>query len=271
MLAKFLFPPRCAACRALLPWTALGDDGVRGKAIERALCASCRAKWLEAERVECSTCACPVRLCLCMPQSLKSARMHALFKLSYYVPRKREHVQNRVIYHIKASGERRTSRFLSERLAPSIAETLRVKGISLEDCTVTYLPRSMRAVLANGVDQSKNLAKALSSLLGIKTVCLIRRRRGANRVQKQLSFEERAKNAKNAFLPARHADCRGKTVLLVDDIVTTGAGMAACSRILYSLGARRVLGVTAAVDEINQDLGAKGVIYRDFREENGIF
>jgi len=271
MLGKFLFPPRCAACRKLLSWTAPGDDRVRGRSIERALCSSCSAKWLDAEQAECGTCASPIRYCLCMPQSLKTARMHALFKLSYYVPRRREHVQNRVIYHIKESGEGRTPQFLAERLAPSIAETLRIHGISLDSCVVTYLPRSTRAVVAGGVDQSKNLAQALSGILGIPSVRLIRRRRGANRVQKQLSPEERVKNAKSAFLFAGDADCRGKTVLLVDDIVTTGAGMAACSRILYSEGARRVIGVTVAVDEINRDLGVKGLISRDSREKSAFF
>ena len=206
-----------------------------------------------------------------MPQSLKSARMHALFKLVYYVPRKREHTQNRVIYHVKESAERRTPYFLAERLAPSIAEALRENGISLGECVVTYLPRSDRAVLVGGVDQSKNLSQALSQILGIPAVRMIRRRRGANRAQKRLSAEERAQNAKRSFLPVRDADCREKTVLLVDDIVTTGAGLAACTKILYSMGARRVLGVTIAMDEINRDSSVKGLISRDFREKTMFF
>lgn len=262
-LSRLLFPPKCAACRELLDWRAPFEKEKRGRAIEAALCKACRDEWLEAEDDTCGICASRVRECLCMPQALRTARMHALFKLVYYVPKRREKTQNRVVYHVKDEGEWRTPYFLAERLSPVIAETLRLSRIPLEDCVLTYLPRTARAVRLHGIDQSKRLAQAISEILGIPMQPLLRRRIGANRVQKKLSAEEREKNARRAFRPVNGADAEGKTVLLVDDVVTTGAGMAACTRLLYSVGARRVLGIAIAVDDVNRDLCVKGRIYRD--------
>ena len=263
-LSRLLFPPRCAACRELLNWRAPFEKEKRGSAIENALCATCRDAWLEAERTECGICASSVRDCLCMPQDLRAARMHALFKAVYYVPKKRNTVQNRVVYHIKEEGERRTPYFLAERLSPGIAETLRRSKIPLEDCILTYLPRTSRAVRLHGIDQSERLARAIAQVLGIPMQPMLRRRRGANRVQKHLSAQDRMKNARRSFRAAKGAKAAvGKTVLLVDDVVTTGAGMAACTRILYSVGARRVLGIAVAVDDVNRDLCVMGRIRRD--------
>lgn len=271
LFTRLFFPPRCAACRTLLPWGYVRKTHLRGEAIGQALCADCRVKWEEAENAECGVCASRVRDCLCMPQALRAARVHALFKLTYYVPGRREQTQNRVVYHIKEENEPRTPYFLAERLAPSVAEGLRMASIPLETCVLTYLPRTARAVRLHGIDQSKNLARELSRVLGIPVRRLLRRRKGANRVQKKLSLEERLKNAKNSFLSVRSADCVGKTVLLVDDIVTTGAGMAACARILSARGARRVLGVAVAVDEVNRDVGVMGLIRRDAWDEKRFF
>ena len=235
----------------------------KGYAVKTALCSRCEAEWREAESDECGVCASHVRDCLCMPPLLRAARVHALFKLVYYLPGKREATQNRVVYHVKEEGERYTHAFLAERLSPSVAEGLRMAGIAWEECILTYLPRTPRAVRLCGFDQSKNLCRALSDLLGIPMQALVRRRFGANRVQKRLSQEERLKNAKASFRPSRHADCTGKTVLLVDDVVTTGAGLSECARVLYGRGAKRVLCVAIAADDVNRDVGVKGRIQRD--------
>ena len=45
---------------------------------------------------------------------------------------------------------------------------------------------------------------------------------------------------------------KDKTVILVDDIVTTGSSMAACARLLYSAGAYSVLGVSIGITEKKQ-------------------
>jgi predicted amidophosphoribosyltransferase len=90
-------------------------------------------------------------------------------------------------------------------------------------------------------------------------------RRTGGSVQKMLGQEQRAKNAFAAFeaVPKHCADLKGKCVILVDDVVTTGAGLSECARILYGCGAKRVLCVAIAADDVNRDVGVKGRISRD--------
>lgn len=66
------------------------------------------------------------------------------------------------------------------------------------------------------------------------------------KVQAGLSRRERRLNLKGAFELSRWKDVEGKTVLLVDDVFTTGATLNECAKILKSNGARRVNVLTLA-------------------------
>ena len=61
-------------------------------------------------------------------------------------------------------------------------------------------------------------------------------------------------NAKIAFLPDPEADIKGKTLLLVDDMVTTGAGMAEATRKLLHRGAEAVYCLSVATDVCNREM-----------------
>ncbi|MBQ7335586.1 MAG: hypothetical protein IJW92_03840 [Clostridia bacterium] len=252
-LRKLFFPPQCSACRTLLDWNPPGTSAAQPV----ALCRDCLIRW-EAEKTEaCAICGCRVSNCRCMPLALQKAKCTGFCKLVYYSPRKSDPVQNRLIYYIKRNADRQTPRFLADELVPSVYSGLQEIGVNRDEVAdfvlVTYLPRGGRSRLQYGTDQAKELARTLSERLGAPMRCLIRRRRGADREQKRLSPERRLENAKHSFLAARDADCNGKVVLLVDDVVTTGASMAACTRILRKLGASYVLGVAVASDEVNRE------------------
>ena len=65
-----------------------------------------------------------------------------------------------------------------------------------------------------------------------------------NRIQHELSFAERWENVKGVYRLKRKIDVRGKTVLLCDDIVTSGATMWEAGRVLLQHGAKAVYGVS---------------------------
>ena len=66
-------------------------------------------------------------------------------------------------------------------------------------------------------------------------------------MQKKLSAEERRKNVENRFFVTKPEDLAGKTVLLLDDLTTSGATLLECRRIVKSAGASRVVPCVIAV------------------------
>ncbi len=110
-----------------------------------------------------------------------------------------------------------------------------------EECVLVSTPMDAAAERRRGFNQADRIAGVLSSELGIP------RRPGAllktsrRRPQSKTRREERAANVRGVFCcPAGSANIEGRAVLLVDDLVTTGATAAACGAALLGAGARSV-------------------------------
>ena len=92
------------------------------------------------------------------------------------------------------------------------------------------------------------LARRLGQVLGIPVETPLSVRPGT-RPQKELTRDERLQNARGAFVCHPGADLTGKRVLLVDDIITTGATASACALALLQAGATDVTVAAVAVAE----------------------
>ena len=66
-------------------------------------------------------------------------------------------------------------------------------------------------------------------------------------MQKNLSGDERKRNTENRFFVSDTSDLVGKTVILVDDLTTSGATMLACRRVIREAGAARIVPCVLAV------------------------
>lgn len=219
-----------------------------------ALCPQCQRLW-ESELLEtCGICAQPVKDCRCMPNLMSEAKCQGFSKAVYYTPIRKTAVQNRLIWHVKQKNDERTHLFLARELSPAVEQMLSQNGIDPSRVILTYLPRSHKTRLQVGTDQAQMLAHALGKTCNLSVRALLKRRPGSNRAQKNLSQRERIKNAKRSYVANASADCRGKTVLLVDDVVTTGASMAVCTRILRRMGAKAVFCIAVATDVMNKDV-----------------
>ena len=104
---------------------------------------------------------------------------------------------------------------------------------------VTCVPISLTHAHERGFNQSKELAACIAAQWDGPFAETLRRRVLARR-QSDLHAEERWRNARRAFFPRSSADVNGKTVLLVDDIVTTGATVSTVAGMLREMGAVRV-------------------------------
>ncbi len=246
LFSKLLFPPKCTCCARLLDFEAAEDS---------ALCPDCQKLWESEKRDFCGVCAKEVGHCSCLTERMQKAKCKGFYKLIYYFPGKRTQVQNRLIYAVKQNRDRRTVAFLAGELWSLMREMLKENSISCENVILTYIPRGHLAKLQYGTDQAKELAKELSRISGIPLQKLIVRKRGRARSQKKLDPIARYQNAKLSFLPIsdRVVSLKGKQLFLIDDIVTTGSGMAVCTRLLRKMGAKEVYAFAVASDILNKD------------------
>ncbi len=111
---------------------------------------------------------------------------------------------------------------------------------------VTYVPLSFLRFRKRGYSQSRLLAEALAAQLGLPCVRLLRKRRHTRPLSGIRGEERRRAVVSGAFSLRRSAEeqIRNKCVLLVDDVVTTGATLGECSRLLLTAGADRVVCAT---------------------------
>ena len=111
---------------------------------------------------------------------------------------------------------------------------------------IVPVPLHHRKVRERGFDQSRLLAAGLGRLTGIRFPKRILRRRRYTPSQTRLSARERKRNIAGAFEVKDQKVLLGRSILLLDDVFTTGATVEECARTLYRAGAVRVDVLTAA-------------------------
>jgi ComF family protein len=100
-------------------------------------------------------------------------------------------------------------------------------------------------------NQAERLARRLGAATRLPVCTRTLRRVEATRTQTQLSRQERAANVRRAFALRRHADPAGRRIVLVDDVLTTGATTSACARLLLNARAQAVCVWTLARGLLN--------------------
>jgi ComF family protein len=135
---------------------------------------------------------------------------------------------------------------LGEWFAGRLAEMVRAEVGQLAADVVVPVPLHRDRERQRGYNQAGLISKPLARKLGLphKAVLLMRTR---PRPEKQvLSLEERWESVRGAFATRPGSQVDNKRVLLVDDVMTTGATLDACARALLESGAKSVLGLTVA-------------------------
>ncbi len=110
---------------------------------------------------------------------------------------------------------------------------------------VAAVPLERKRLIERGYNQSEILAKRLAKRAGLAFMGRALSRQRPTLSQVGLSREQRVINVDGAFY-AERGTVTNKTVLLVDDVITTGATLNSCSESLINAGAREVYGLTLA-------------------------
>ncbi len=128
-------------------------------------------------------------------------------------------------------------RDLHEIFTPYMKRFVKKKLLPEKIHRITYLPRRRAARRKIGFDQAQRMAAIFSRDLNLPVEQLLIRQ-GHAKAQHKAKYEKREKNIRGAFRSTRPLE--GETVLLVDDIVTTGASAREGARILKKAGAMKV-------------------------------
>lgn len=136
---------------------------------------------------------------------------------------------------LKFSGTRRLARPLGQFI-----ECLDISGAD----AVVAVPLTKRGLLERGYNQSMLLAKAVSSKAHAPLLPHAIRKVRETEPQAMLKRDERLRNLRDAFVADKSVE--GMKLVLVDDVMTTGATANECSKALLKAGAKEVFVVTLA-------------------------
>lgn len=109
---------------------------------------------------------------------------------------------------------------------------------------ITWVPLEALRFHRRGYSQTRLLAGKLSARLGIPARRLLRKRRRTAAQSRLKGIAERKANISGAFACRKGKEPGALRILLVDDVVTTGATLSECARVLLTEGAREVCCVT---------------------------
>lgn len=213
----FALPPRCAGCGAIVGevhafcpdcWTSidfLGDSG----------CASCG---LPLQATDAETCA----VCLARPPRIARIRSAVAYG----------ELSRSLAIRLKYGRKVAVARTMARYMAPLVA--------CADEAVLVPVPLHRTRLWRRGFNQSALVARELSRRLGIAMDPLALKRTRRTPALKGMSMLQRRKTVAGAFRVDDRKAVEGRTVILVDDVLTTGSTAEACARTLKRAGAARV-------------------------------
>ncbi|MBE6787737.1 MAG: ComF family protein [Ruminococcaceae bacterium] len=221
VIANSLFPNKCISCGEIVE----NDD---------FLCDYC---YELLERIDllkiCKRCGRNKKDCECK---------YRVFHFNGCVaPFENKDIARKSMYKFKFSKNMRTADFFGFEMAKAV-ETI-YKEIDFD--YITFVPMHFLKRLKRGFNQSQILANKLSRILGIPLRDDLLNVKFSFCSQHDLDYKQRYENAKKLYKYKRKI--AGKTVLLVDDIKTTGASLDACAKQMILAGAQNVYCVTGLI------------------------
>ncbi|MCI8422604.1 MAG: ComF family protein [Lawsonibacter sp.] len=204
-----VFPPKCPFCQQLL------EDP------RAPVCPTCQPvlPWLEGPR----------------------ARRQVAFTDGCYSPLAYRDPVPQAFHRYKFSGVRACQAPFGLLMAQCLRDHL-----PEEAELITWAPLSRRRLWARGFDQARLLAQMVGRSLDIPVRPTLVKTRHTRPQSGLDQAEARRANALGVYAPRRGADVSGKTVVLVDDVVTSGATLSECAQVLRRMGAAAVYCLTLA-------------------------
>lgn len=223
-IARIFFPQKCTVCGRIVP-------------IEQEYCSCFSDGIFPLPEEVCLHCGYSLQQCQCEDEAEITFENFAAVYI--YSGKIRARIHNLKFhgakYEADAFGEEMSFRFA--QCFPNVTAD-----------AVTFVPMSKNEEKERRYNQSELLARAVAKSLFIPCRRLLLKTKDTQS-QHTLSKDERRKNLGGAFCANAKEDIKGKTVILCDDIKTTGTTLKRCCDVLYENGAKEVYCLCIAVSE----------------------
>ena len=224
-LIDMIYPPRCVICGAVL--------------YHPGYCKRCEGKMEKIEGERCFSCGLPVKSCEC--------KYHIFHFDGIVAPYFNEGFAKDAIYSLKFGGRFAAVEPIADEMADLAIKTFGKENIDL----ICFVPANKRSLYTRGFNQCELLAKRISEQTGIPLNKRVLAKKEDTKTQHDIKkIEDRYMNVRGAYYYTERI--KGKNVLIVDDIKTTGASLDECARQLKFAGAEQVLCVTALISSLKK-------------------
>lgn len=216
-----VFPNRCPLCGEVINW-------------KKEYCQSCFDELPYTGEEFCRGCGNILKSCTCQQSENYFSRCYAAF---YYT----DSAKGGVVY-LKNTKNDIFPKLYAEKICTDInSDFYNFKA----DCIVP-VPMSRAKLRKRGFNQAKVLANALGQQLGIPIYDNTLEKKESLVAQHKLSASMRKSNAARLYYAGKNTDVKGKTIILVDDVMTTGSTINTCAEILLEMGAKEIIAAVAA-------------------------
>lgn len=147
------------------------------------------------------------------------------------------------IHSLKYQGNFNSAKFLITSIINDYSFLLNSASPDL----IIPVPLHYKKLKKRGYNQSAILCKELTKQLSIKTEEKLLIRKKHTLSQTLFNLEERQKNVADAFQFRENCKIDGKTILLVDDVITTGSTILECAKILKQKKAKKIIAFSVAL------------------------
>jgi ComF family protein len=204
------------------------------------VCRVCRGGLVRNEAIICTLCreALPI-----VPYAHGASDLHRrlLGRVNYgfaysYLYFQKHGITQQVLHNIKYRNCPELGVLIGQWYGGKIKALAYEQGVSL----ILPVPLHIRKQKVRGYNQSAAFARGISKTTGIASVENILKRTIYGESQTQKSRMERWQNVERAFQVADASRIKDQHILLVDDVITTGATIEACVLLLQSAGARQI-------------------------------
>ena len=223
----WIYPPTCSGC---------GSEGVRW-------CLNCDNSLVKIVEDVCSICGYPSgngEICeKCLQSKPSFMQLRSIFKYQTGI--------RKALHQLKYKNDLGMGDILGQKCAHFM------KSLSWSIDIISSVPLGKRRRKERGYNQAALIAYPMALLLNTPYESNIVKRVKETHSQIDYSADQRKENMQNAFISNSNV-IRGKNILIVDDVITTGSTMDSCADALLRGGANNVYGLSVARTMIENDL-----------------